>query len=137
MSNFKLEEDFLNKLAEAYTTFSISPIQDLITDDFSYSSLWVWGELKSRESYLDYLKRKLESMKKANVNNRFLMMYCNRSGVPVLLLSQKTEAGDRGVFVVTKTENGKIKELNLTSSEFYSLKPKNEKEYNEFMKKYN
>jgi len=137
MSNFNLEENFLSKLAEAYTTFSISPIQDLIADDFSYSSLWVWGELKSKESYLDYLKRKLESMKKANVNNRFLMMYCKRSDIPVLLLSQKTEAGDRGVFVVTKVQNGKVKELNLTSSEFYSLKPKNEKEYSEFMKKYN
>ena len=134
MSDYKLEEEFLNKLAEAYKTYDISPIKDLIADDFSYSSFWVWDELKGKETYLNYFAGKLETMKKSNVKNDFIIMYCEGDGKPVLMCSQKTEEGDRGVFVIDSSE---IKKLNIMPASFYSLKPKDEKEYKEFIHKYN
>lgn len=134
MDNYEIQENFLNKLAETYTKFDISYIEDLISKNFKYSSMWVFQELKGKSAYLCYLTKKLESMKQANVKNRFIMMYKQGDGQPMLMCSQKTPEGDRGVFIASVNKSGKIDSLNLMASSLYSLGYKDKAEFDKFMK---
>lgn len=60
------EVEFLKKLAEAYTNYDASVIEEYLTDDMHYASMWVFHEMTSKDEYLDYLRGKLETMKKPN-----------------------------------------------------------------------
>lgn len=134
MTNYEIQEDFLNKVAEMYTTFSADSIADLLPEDFHYSSMWVCDEIKSRDAYLYYITRKLEAMKKSGVKFNFIMMYVQGDGQPVLMFSPKTPDGGYGAFIV-KTNNGKIERMDLMAAGLYSLAYKDKAAFEEFEKK--
>ena len=134
MTDYEIQEDFLNKVAEMYTTFSADPIADLLPEDFHYSSMWVCDEITSRDSYLYYITRKLEAMKKAAVKFNFIMMYVQGDGQPVLMFSPKTPDGGYGAFIA-KTNNGKIERMDLMAAGLYSLAYKDKVAFEEFEKK--
>jgi len=134
MTNYEIQEGFLNKVAEMYITFSADPIADLLPEDFHYSSMWVCDEIKSRDAYLYYITRKLEAMKKSGVKFNFIMMYVQGDGQPVLMFSPKTPDGGYGAFIV-KTNNGKIERMDLMAAGLYSLAYKDKAAFEEFEKK--
>ena len=57
-----MEENFLNKLAEAYQTYDASIIEDYLADDMHYASMWVFHEMTSKQEYMDYLTGKLQPL---------------------------------------------------------------------------
>lgn len=135
MTNYEIQEGFLNKVAEMYTTFSADPIVDLLPEDFHYSSMWVCDEIKSRDAYLYYITRKLEAMKKANVKFNFVMMYKQGDGQPVLMFSPKTPDGGFGAFLVKNNKTGKIARMDLMAAGIYKLAYKDKEAFDNFMKK--
>lgn len=60
------EKEFLEKLAEAYQTYDASVVEDYLAEDMHYASMWVFHEMTSKEEYINYLKGKLETMKRTN-----------------------------------------------------------------------
>ncbi len=42
------EVEFLNKLAEAYTNYDASVIEEYLADDMHYASMWVFQEMTSK-----------------------------------------------------------------------------------------
>ena len=89
MTDYEIQENFLKKVAQMYTTFSADPIVDKLAARFHYSSMWVCDEIKSRTAYLYYITRKLEAMKNSGVRFNFVMMYKQGDGKPVLMFSPK------------------------------------------------
>ena len=106
------EVDFLNKLADAYTNYDASVIEDYLADDMHYASMWVFHEITSKEEYLDYFRHKLEAMKKAGSKFNFKIV----DGVQH---DKGLMVDDQAGFVVDFDDNGKVKMLNITLRDFF------------------
>ena len=135
MTDYEIQEDFLNKIAEMYTSFTADPIADMLMEDFHYSSMWVLDEIKSRDAYLYYITKKLEAMKKSGVKFNFIMMYKQGDGQAVLMFSPKTPDGGYGAFIAETDKSGKIKRMDLMAAGLYSLSYKDKAAFEEFEKK--
>ena len=135
MTDYEIQEAFLMKVAQMYSTFNADPIADELAARFHYSSMWVCDEIKNRTAYLYYITRKLESMKKSGVKFNFVMMYKQGDGKPVLMFSPKTPDGGFGAFLVENNKSGKISRMDLMAASLYSLGYKDKQEFDEFMKK--
>ena len=135
MTDYEIQENFLRKVAQMYTTFNAEPIADDLAARFHYSSMWVCDEIKSRDAYLYYITRKLEAMKKANVKFNFVMMYKQGDGQPVLMFSPKTPDGGYGAFIAETDKSGKLKRMDLMAAGLYSLAYKDKAAFEEFEKK--
>jgi len=106
------EEEFLKKLAEAYANYDSSVIEEYLADDMHYASMWVFHEMTSKEEYLNYLRGKLETMKKvgSKFNFRIVDGSQHKKGLMV---------DDQAGFVVDFDDNGKVKMLNITYRAFF------------------
>lgn len=135
MTDYEIQEAFLMKVAQMYSTFNADPIADELATSFHYSSMWVLDEIKNRTAYLYYITGKLQSMKKAGVKFNFVMMYKQGDGKPVLMFSPKTPDGGFGAFLVENNKSGKIARMDLMAAGLYSLGYKDKEAFDEFMKK--
>jgi len=107
------------KFATVYTTYKIYPISRMLAKDFSYASMWVFEEIKTRRAYLKYLKGKLRTIKKSVGEGAVVnadLVYDTHTNVPYLLLTQDGK-NDLLVFVA---EKGKLKRAVLCSVDYYS-----------------
>ncbi len=59
------EIDALRAYARMMNTLDTSHIEPLLEDDFRYSSQWMFGEISSKQEFLDYLKPMLVSIKQS------------------------------------------------------------------------
>ena len=135
MTDYEIQENFLRKVAQMYTTFNAEPIADDLAARFHYSSMWVCDEIKNRTAYLYYITRKLEAMKKSGVKFNFVMMYKQVDGQPVLMFSPKTPDGGYGAFIAETDKSGKLKRIDLMAAGLYSLAYKDKEAFDDFMKK--
>ena len=133
MNNFEVQEKFLNQLTKAYMTYDVSQVDEFIAKNFKFSYIWTVSELKGRDTYLCYLATKLERFRKDNVKARFLMTYRRGDGRPMLLCPAETSGGGHYIFVATENKAGKIKELEVTVSNLYSLFYKDKEAYEAFI----
>lgn len=106
------ETEFLKKLAEAYNTYDASVIETYLSEDVHYASFWVFEELKSKNDYLNYLKGKLDAMKRTNKRYSFSIVK-GRMHENALFVDD-----GKGAFVVDFDKNGKVQMINLTLPEF-------------------
>ena len=113
-------EEMVVKFATVYTTYKIYPIRRILAKDFSYASMWVFKEIKTKRAYLKYLKGKLKTIKKS-VNNGSTVsadvVYDTHTNVPYLLLTQ----GTTKALLVFKEEKGKLKRADLCAVNFYAF----------------
>lgn len=135
MTDYEIQEAFLMKVAQMYSTFNADPVADELAARFHYSSMWVCDEIKNRTAYLYYITGKLQTMKKAGVKFNFVMMYKQGDGKPVLMFSPKTPDGGFGAFLVENNKSGKIARMDLMAAGLYSLGYKDKEAFDEFMKK--
>lgn len=106
------EVEFLKKLAEAYTNFDASVIEEYLADDMHYASMWVFHEMTTKEEYLDYLRGKLETMKKADSKFNFRIVDGRQHDKGLMV-------DDHAGFVVDFDDNGKVKMLNITIRDYF------------------
>ncbi|MCQ2258234.1 MAG: hypothetical protein MJZ41_09640 [Bacteroidaceae bacterium] len=109
------EIDFLNKLATAYRTYDASVIEEFLSEDVHYASFWVFNELKSKAEYMEYLKGKMETMKRTGKTLGFRIVFGMMHEYALLVLEEKVDCG----FVVDFDDNGKVKMINMTTPEFF------------------
>jgi len=55
----------LRAYAKMLNTLSITPLEPLLAEDFTYASQSVLSELKSKQEFLDYMEPKLQTIKNA------------------------------------------------------------------------
>lgn len=131
----EIEEEFLNKLANAYNTYDCSELENYLADDVTYDSTWVLDQMKSKTHYLDYLHGKLNTMKRTGTKTNFVMMHKRNHGKPVLMLSPEIPEGGYGAFTAEANEEGLIKAVHITPAAFYApLVCKDEEKYKQFIK---
>ena len=113
------EIDFLEKLAEAYQKFDISIIENYLADDMHYASMWVFREMTSKEEYLNYLKGKLETMKRTSKKMEFEIVKGGMHTHALLVTNGRSPEGAPLGFVADFNEEGKVKMLNITIQDFF------------------
>lgn len=101
------EVEFLKKLAEAYTNYDASVIEEYLADDMHYASMWVFHEMTSKDEYLDYLRSKLKTMKNDESKFKFRIVDGRQHDKGLMV-------DDQAGFVVDFDDNGKVKMLNIT-----------------------
>src|SRR4030067_1855406 len=66
MVQMKLTEiDALRAYARMMNTMDASHVEPLLEDNFRYSSQWMFGEISSKQEFLDYIKPMLVSIKQS------------------------------------------------------------------------
>lgn len=108
------EIDLLTLYAKAWNNLDITYIEDYLTDDFEYTSQWVFDTIHGKEKYLKYLKAKFKSILEnpLNIPQADLGYYKIAYGVrnkPCILLKQK----DILVSIIVKVEDEKIIKADL------------------------
>lgn len=109
------EIDFLNKLATAYRTYDATVIEEYLSKDVHYASMWVFSELKSKAEYMEYLTGKLETMKSTGKTFDFRIVFGRMHEHALLVLGEKIDCG----FVVDFDKEGKVKMINMTAPAFF------------------
>ena len=59
------KEEALRVYAKMMHSLSVECIEPLLADDFHYASQWVFEEITSKQQYLDYIRPKLEAIKRS------------------------------------------------------------------------
>ena len=59
------KSDALRAFARMMNTFDASHIEDLLADDFHYASQNVFHEITSKQEYMEYIRPKLETVRKS------------------------------------------------------------------------
>ncbi len=114
------EEDFLNKIAKMYSEYAEEDIFHHMEPGFRYSSFWVFEEIISARKYVDYITRKVQTIKRAKAVVKTKMMHIRGSEKPCLILEQKP--GKESVcLTVERSENGLISKMSMMPSSFYAL----------------
>ncbi|MCQ2975483.1 MAG: hypothetical protein MJ211_11835 [Bacteroidales bacterium] len=114
-----LEQEFLEKLAQAYKNYDASLIETYLSEDIHYASMWVFEEITSKKDYLEYLNGKLETLKKHEVIFDSKIIKGRMHEFALLVTNQKTENGVNFGFVADFNEFGKVKMLNITAEYFF------------------
>ena len=109
-----MEENFLNKLAEAYQTYDASIIENYLADDMHYASMWVFHEMTSKQEYMDYLTGKLQTLKKNGVRMEFQIVQGRMHEKALLVTNDEAPEGKYG-FIADFNKEGKVKMLNITA----------------------
>lgn len=121
VSDMDIIEVFLDKLKQAYLTYDVSLIADMLADSFVYESFFEFHHITTKNEYLKYLSDLLLSMQKVNYIEPMEHLYDAETDRQVLVLTQKrVPPGNEFVCFVAQTDNcGKINKLELTLSSFY------------------
>jgi hypothetical protein len=106
----------LNAYAKMMNNFSIVHLEPLLADDLHYASQWVFEEITSKQTYLDYIAPKLLAIK--NTDNKVFaemgLLEVDFPG-PCVVIAQ----GDKNNLVATvliKVEDNKIKRIDMCAA---------------------
>lgn len=114
--NDELIIQLLNKLADTYTKYDASIIEEYLAEDFHYASMWVFDEITSKEAYLNYLRGKLQTMKNNGVLHKFEIIQGSRGYG--LLVTYPPSNDDGYGFVIQLNDNNKIARIDMTAACF-------------------
>ena len=114
-------EDFLRKIGRMYSEYAIEDISCHMEPDFRYNSFWVLEEMTSAEQYVDYITRKIQTLKNENIVIKTSMMHIRDWGEPCLVLEQDPDI--ETCLFVERSKNGLIAKMDMMPKGFYKLVP--------------
>lgn len=108
------EEGALRAYAKMMNTLSTGPLEALLADDFTYESQMVFQALESKQTFLDYMRPKLQTFARAKA-----IVYAEMGTVsaygkhqPCVILAQNETTNLVGL-VLAKVAANKLKRLDL------------------------
>ncbi len=108
------EVDALRAYAKMMNTLSVGPLEPLLAEDFAYESQTVFEALESKQTFLDYIIPKLQTIHRSNAT-----MYAEMGTVsaygrrqPCVILAQNDKA-NLVALVLAKTQGSKLRRLDL------------------------
>ena len=108
------EEQGLRAYAHAMNALDLSPLREILAEDFHYASQMVLSELASKAEFLEYLAGKLETLRKSPgrvfAEMGTIRAY-GRKG-PCVILAQPAKE-DLVAIVLAKVAGGKLMRLDL------------------------
>ena len=114
-------DGFLRKIGRMYSEYAIEDISCHMEPDFRYNSFWVLEEMTSAEQYVDYITRKIQTLKNENIVIKTSMMHIRDWGKPCLVLEQEPDI--KTCLFVERSKNGLIAKMDMMPKGFYKLVP--------------
>ena len=114
-------EEFLRKIGRMYSEYATEDICCHMEPDFRYNSFWVLEEMTSAEQYVDYITRKIQTLKNENIVIKASMMHIREWGKPCLVLEQDPDI--KTCLFVERSKNGLIAKMDMMPKGFYKLVP--------------
>jgi len=112
------ETNTLRKLAKSWNNLDSSFIEKELDDDFIYESQWVLNPIKGKLKFLSYLQSKFTAIKSAMEHQQMIVTaeiayYPTMQNRPCIVLTQITKGRIIQVIVLIKTQEGKIKHIDV------------------------
>ena len=103
----------LRAYARMMNTLDASHIEPLLADDFHYASQWVFEEITSKQSFLDYIKPKLAAIAKSGTHAYAEMAELKGyGGGPCVVMAQGSKDNIVAT-VLAEVNEGSIKRLDM------------------------
>jgi hypothetical protein len=95
-------------------TLSVTPLEPLLADNFTYESQTVFSALESKQAFLDYIRPKLQTIQKAGATVFAEMGMVSAYGKhqPCVVLAQNTKDNLVGL-VLASVSDSKLSRLDL------------------------
>ena len=107
------EKDALSIYARMLHTFDSSEFESFLSEDFSYSSQKVLTIMNSKDEFIEYIRPKLETIKKSNSPVYAELGICSAYGhTDCLIIAQGDKSNLLGV-AYASVDEGKISGLSL------------------------
>ena len=107
------EKDALSIYARMLNTFDSSEFESFLSEDFSYSSQKVLTDMNSRDEFIEYIRPKLETIKKSKSPVYAELGICPAYGhTDCLIMAQGDKSNLLGV-AYASVDEGKISGLSL------------------------
>ena len=108
------ESDALRAYAKMMNTLTVEPLESLLSDDFVYESQTVFQALDSKQSFLDYITPKLQTISSTNaiVYAEMGMVKGYGKSQPYVILAQNDKT-NLVALVLAKTDGDKLKRLDI------------------------
>ena len=107
------EKDALSIYARMLHTFDSSEFESFLSEDFSYSSQKVLTDMNSRDEFIEYIRPKLETIKKSKSPVYAELGICPAYGhTDCLIMAQGDKSNLLGV-AYASVDEGKISGLSL------------------------
>lgn len=108
------QSEALRAYAKMMNTLSVTPLEPLLADDFTYESQAVFSPLESKQAFLDYIQPKLQTIQNAGATVFAEMGMVSAYGErqPCVVLAQNSKDNLVGL-VLARTAGGKLCRLDL------------------------
>jgi hypothetical protein len=108
------EIELLIEYVKAWNNLDTSYLENILSDDFAYTSQWVFETMHGRDTYITYLGGKFKTMLKnpASIPSAeiayFRYAYMDKDKPCIVLTQRDTQAS-----LIVQVENGRIKQADL------------------------
>ena len=107
------EKDALSIYAKMMHTFDSTEFESFLSEDFSYSSQKVLTDMNSKDEFIEYIRPKLESIKKTHCSVYAELGFCPAYGhTDCLIMAQGDKSNLLGV-AYASVDKGKISGISL------------------------
>ena len=108
------KSEALRAYAKMMNTLSVTPLEPLLADNFTYESQTVFSALESKQAFLDYIRPKLQTIQKAGATVFAEMGMVSAYGKhqPCVVLAQNTKDNLVGL-VLASVSDSKLSRLDL------------------------
>ena len=108
------QSEALRAYAKMMNTLSVTPLEPLLADNFTYESQTVFSALESKQAFLDYIRPTLETIQKAGatVFAEMGMVFAYGKHQPCVVLAQNTKDNLVGL-VLASVSDSKLSRLDL------------------------
>ena len=108
------QSEALRAYAKMMNTLSVTPLEPLLADNFTYESQTVFSALESKQAFLDYIRPKLQTIQKAGATVFAEMGMVSAYGKhqPCVVLAQNTKDNLVGL-VLASVSDSKLSRLDL------------------------
>ena len=112
------ETETLRQLAKSWNNLDTSFIEKELADDFIYESQWVLTPIEGKGEFLSYLQSKFIAIKTAMQSQTMtitaeIALHPSMQNRPCIVLTQITSDGIRQVSLLIKTQERKIKRIDV------------------------
>jgi len=107
------EIDALRAYARMMNTLDTSHIEPLLDDNFCYSSQWMFGEIPSKQEFLDYIKPQLASIKQSGGRVYAEIAVIQAWGHNECVVTAEGERDNLIATVFARVNDGKIRRIDM------------------------
>ena len=113
-----LEKQLLTQVAKSWNNLDVSFIENLLADDFTYESQWVFSPIRGKDNFLPYLKSKFQAFATAIKDSGMqvyaeLAIHPDLKGKDCIVLTQITGQEVISVLIVIELINDLISRIDI------------------------